>query len=133
MHLAAIMILLVTPLSVPGGVSGDAGAWVGFAYVAAVSTFLGFFAWYRGLALGGVARIGQIQLAQPVLTLLWSALFLAEQVTLAMLVAALAVLACVVATQRTRAASAHDERGRRRALDRHGDFVQRAALPRRAQ
>ena len=94
--------------------------------------FLGFFAWYRGLALGGVAKIGQIQLAQPVLTLLWSALILGEQVTAAMVVAALAVLACVLATQRTRA-SAHDERGRRRALDAHRDLAQGAALPRRPQ
>ena len=46
-----------------------ATAWLGFAYVAVVSMFLGFFAWYHGLALGGVAKIGQMQLAQPVLTL----------------------------------------------------------------
>ena len=59
-----------------------ADAWLGFAYVALVSMFLGFFAWYRGLALGGIARIGQIQLAQPVLTLVWAALLLGEQVTL---------------------------------------------------
>ena len=80
-------------------------AWLGFAYVAVISMFLGFFAWYHGLALGGVAKIGQIQLAQPVLTLLWAALILGEQVTAAMVVAALAVLACVLATQRTRAVS----------------------------
>ena len=42
--------------------------------------FLGFFAWYAGLARGGVAKIGQLQLAQPVLTLLWSALLLGEAV-----------------------------------------------------
>ena len=42
--------------------------------------FLGFFAWYAGLARGGVARIGQVQLAQPVLTLGWSAALLGEQV-----------------------------------------------------
>ena len=64
--------------------------------------FLGFFAWYHGLALGGVAKIGQVQLAQPVLTLLWAALILSEAITAAMVVAAVAVLACVVATQRTR-------------------------------
>jgi len=122
---------LVVPVALTAQGSGDAGAWLGFAYVAAVSAFLGFFAWYRGLALGGVARIGQLQLAQPVLTLLWSALFLAEQVTLAMVVAALAVLVCVVATQRTR--SGHHERGGRRAADRHGHVVQGAVLPRRAQ
>lgn len=77
-------------------------AWVGFAYVALVSMFSGFFAWYRGLALGGVARVGQLQLAQPVLSLLWAWLLLGEAITPAMLLAALGVLACVVATQRAR-------------------------------
>lgn len=77
-------------------------AWAGFAYVSLVSMFAGFFAWYRGLALGGVARVGQIQLAQPVLSLLWAWLLLGETVTPAMLVAALGVLACVVATQKAR-------------------------------
>ena len=57
--------------------------------------FLGFFAWYAGLARGGVARIGQIQLAQPVLTLGWSAPLLGEHVGAATLITALAVLACV--------------------------------------
>src|SRR6185436_17469759 len=55
---------------------------------------------------------------------------LGETVTSTMLVAALAVLACVLATQRTRVRSAHDEGGRRRALDHDGDLAQRAALPR---
>lgn len=68
--------------------------------------FLGFFAWYAGLARGGVARVGQIQLTQPVLTLLWSALLLAETVTPASIGAALVVLACVVLIQRTRTAPA---------------------------
>ena len=77
-------------------------AWTGFAYVALVSMFAGFFAWYRGLALGGVARVGQVQLAQPVLSLGWAAVLLGETVTAGMLLAALGVLACVVATQRAR-------------------------------
>ena len=64
--------------------------------------FLAFFAWYAGLARGGVARVGQIQLAQPVLTLGWSALLLGESVTALTVVAALAVLASVAATQRAR-------------------------------
>jgi drug/metabolite transporter (DMT)-like permease len=64
--------------------------------------FLGFFAWYAGLARGGVARIGQVQLAQPVLTLGWSALLLGESVGPATLITAFAVLACVAATQRAR-------------------------------
>jgi drug/metabolite transporter (DMT)-like permease len=70
--------------------------------VSTVSMFLGFFAWYAGLARGGVARIGQVQLAQPVLTLVWSALLLGEHVGLVTLATALAVLACVAATQRAR-------------------------------
>jgi drug/metabolite transporter (DMT)-like permease len=84
------------------GVHAGATAWLGFAYVAVVSMFLGFFAWYAGLARGGVARIGQVQLAQPVLTLGWSAALLGEHVGPATLLTALAVLACVAATQRAR-------------------------------
>ena len=84
------------------GVHAGTTAWLGFAYVAVVSMFLGFFAWYAGLARGGVARIGQVQLAQPVLTLGWSAALLGEHVSVATVVTALAVLACVAATQRAR-------------------------------
>nr|WP_255437174.1 DMT family transporter [Actinoplanes solisilvae] len=80
----------------------DTASWSSFAYLTAVSMFLGFFAWYAGLARGGVARVGQVQLAQPVLTLLWSALLLGEAVTPAALAAATVVLACVILTQRTR-------------------------------
>ncbi|HEY8685230.1 MAG TPA: DMT family transporter, partial [Chloroflexota bacterium] len=69
-----------------------AGAWLGFCYVAVVSTYLGFFPWYRALALGGVARISQIQLAQPVLTLVWSALLLGEHIDAGTMVAAALVL-----------------------------------------
>ena len=79
------------------------GAWAAFGYLTAVSMFLGFFAWYAGLARGGIARVGQIQLAQPVLTLLWSALLLGETVAPASIGAAVVVLACVVLTQRARA------------------------------
>ena len=84
------------------GAHAGATAWLGLAYVTTVSMFLGFFAWYAGLARGGVARIGQVQLAQPVLTLGWSAALLGEHVGVATLVTALAVLACVAATQRAR-------------------------------
>lgn len=86
------------------GLHGGLDAWLGFAYVSVFSMFLGFFAWYRGLARGGVARIGQLQLAQPVLTLLWSALILGERFGAATIAAALAVLACAGITQRIRTA-----------------------------
>jgi len=84
------------------GLHAGPTAWLGFAYVSVVSMFLGFFAWYAGLARGGVARVGQIQLAQPVLTLGWSALLLGESVTALTVATALAVLASVAATQRAR-------------------------------
>ncbi|MFD4675533.1 DMT family transporter [Lentzea sp. NPDC058450] len=80
----------------------DTVVWLSFAYVALISMFLGFFAWYAGLAAGGVAKIGQIQLAQPVLTLLWSALVLSEPVGWPALATAAVVLVCVVLTQRSR-------------------------------
>jgi drug/metabolite transporter (DMT)-like permease len=103
-------LVLALPLSVAVAAAAalatglDAGAtsWLGLAYVSLVSMFLGFFAWYAGLARGGVARIGQIQLAQPVLTLVWSALLLGEHVGPWTAITALAVLACVAATQRAR-------------------------------
>jgi drug/metabolite transporter (DMT)-like permease len=74
----------------------------GFAYVATVSMFAAFFAWYAGLARGGVARIGQIQLAQAPLTLLWAGLLLGEAVTVGSALTAVLVVACVAATQRAR-------------------------------
>jgi drug/metabolite transporter (DMT)-like permease len=97
---ALVALAAAPPADVP------ADAWVGFAYVALVSMFLGFFAWYAGLARGGVARVGQLQLAQPVLTLGWAALLLGEEVTALTVAAALLVLASVVATQRARVAPA---------------------------
>jgi drug/metabolite transporter (DMT)-like permease len=84
------------------GLHAGATSWLGFAYVTLISMFLGFFAWYAGLARGGVAKIGQVQLSQPVLTLTWSALILGEHITTGTAAAALVVLAAVVATQRTR-------------------------------
>lgn len=83
---------------------GGAGpsSWLGFTYVTVISMFLGFFAWYAGLARGGVARIGQVQVLQPVLTLAWSALLLHEQVTPVTVIVALVVLGCVILTQRAR-------------------------------
>ena len=80
----------------------DGDAWLGFAYVASISALIGFFPWYAGLARGGVAKIGQIQLLQPLLTLAWSALLSSEHIGTRHDVASIAVLASVVATQRTR-------------------------------
>jgi hypothetical protein len=64
--------------------------------------FLAYFPWYQGLASGGVARISQVQLAQPVLTLVWSFLLLGEHIGPATFMAGAAVLLCAGASQRTR-------------------------------
>lgn len=100
---ATAPVTLVAALARPphAGTNG----WTAFAYLSVVSMFLGFFAWYAGLARGGVARVGQIQLAQPVLTLFWSFLLLGEAVSGASVGAAVVVLGCVVLTQRSRVSS----------------------------
>jgi drug/metabolite transporter (DMT)-like permease len=77
-----------------------AQAWLAFGYLTVFSMFIGFFFWYRGLALGGVARVGQVQLVQPFLSLAGSALLLGERFTLSHLGFALAVAAVVFAGRR---------------------------------
>jgi drug/metabolite transporter (DMT)-like permease len=67
-----------------------------------VSMYLGFLAWYRGLALGGIARVGQLQLAQPVLTLIWSWLWLGESIGWAEIIAGLVIVGSVALTRRYR-------------------------------
>jgi drug/metabolite transporter (DMT)-like permease len=76
--------------------------WASFAYLAAVSMFLGFFAWYRGLAIGPVARVSQVQLVQPVMTLAWAALLLGEQLTVPLLLGGLVVILCAAFAVRVR-------------------------------
>jgi drug/metabolite transporter (DMT)-like permease len=101
--LAAPVIILPVALAI-GRHQGTVGtsAWLGFAYVSSISMFLAFFAWYRGLALGGIARIGQIQLLQPVLTLVWSALLLGERVNLQTVIASMLVIGSAALSQWTR-------------------------------
>lgn len=103
-------LVIAVPVTVPvtlitattTDLGADSDAWLGFLYVGLVSALLGFFPWYAGLARGGVAKIGQVQLLQPLLTLGWSAWLLSEEVNALTLIASIAVLASVVATQRTR-------------------------------
>jgi len=103
-------LVLAAPLSLPIAIAAAPGghvgtdAWLGFAYVSLFSMFLGFFAWYAGLALGGVAKAGQTQLLQTPLTLALAALVLGEHITLGAMVCTLAVLASIVGTQRARVA-----------------------------
>ncbi|MFH9612419.1 DMT family transporter [Streptomyces pratensis] len=101
-------LVLCLPLAVAGAavalpfepVHLTARGVVGLVWVAAGSTFVGLYVWYRGMAEIGVPRASQLQLAQPLLTLVWSFLALGEEVSTAAPVAAVAVLVCIAVTQR---------------------------------
>jgi len=69
-------------------------------YVSVFSSLLGFFFWYRGLALGGIASISQLQLLQPFFGLAFAAVLLGEQVSMIMIASTMAVVLCVVVTRR---------------------------------
>ncbi|MEV7286571.1 DMT family transporter [Streptomyces sp. NPDC093252] len=75
----------------------------GLVWVAVGSQFLGLLIWYRGMAAIGIPRASQLQLAQPLLTLVWSVLLLGEHLTPAAPLTAAAVLICIAVTQRARA------------------------------
>ncbi len=77
-----------------------APAWLGLAYVSLFSMLIGFVFWYRGLAQGGIAAVGQLQLLQPFFGLALAGLLLGETVTWPMLAASAAVAACVAAARR---------------------------------
>jgi drug/metabolite transporter (DMT)-like permease len=92
---------MALPLTLPAAVLTlprtdlPASAWWGFAYVAVFSMWLGFFAWYRGLALGGTVRVSQVQLVQPFLGMLFAVPLLGERLDAVTLGFALAVIATV--------------------------------------
>lgn len=75
-------------------------AWLGLAYVSLFSMLIGFVFWYRGLAQGGIAAVGQLQLLQPFFGLALAGLLLGESVTWPMLAVSAAVTACVAAARR---------------------------------
>jgi len=95
------VLVLSLPLTLPAALwlwpqaPVTAGSWGGFAYVSLFSMWLGFFAWYRGLALGGVVRVSQVQLLQPFLALLFAVPVLGERLEPLTLVFSLAVIAVV--------------------------------------
>ena len=75
-------------------------AWVGLAYVSLFSMLIGFIFWYRGLAEGGIASVGQLQLLQPFFSLILAALLLNEIVNSTMMIVTLAVVLCVAGAKR---------------------------------
>lgn len=74
----------------------------GLLWVAVGSQFLGLVVWYKGMALIGIPKASQLQLAQPLLTLVWSVALLGEALPVAAPLTAVAVLLCIAATQRAR-------------------------------
>lgn len=100
-HVICWALVIALPITLPAtfitrpqGVL-QASAWWGFAYVAVFSMWLGFFAWYRGLALGGTVRVSQVQLVQPFLGMLFAVPLLGERLDAVTVGFALAVIATV--------------------------------------
>jgi drug/metabolite transporter (DMT)-like permease len=102
--LASPLMVFLTALSAAHQQpSGTPIEWTALAYLGVVSMFLGFFAWYRGLAIGPIARVSQIQLVQPVLSICWAGLLLGETLTWTTVVGGLAVILCAGIAVRVRA------------------------------
>ena len=109
----------------PGGGADDAAdigqialkPWLGLLYVALFSQWIGFFAWNAGMAMGGIARVSQVQLLQPFVTFALAAFFNDETITLQILLFAAAVVVTVAISTRTRAKAA-PSKPRRRSSDR---------------
>jgi drug/metabolite transporter (DMT)-like permease len=100
------VLVMSLPLTLPATAAlwplapARASAWMGFGYVSLFSMWLGFFAWYRGLALGGVLRVSQVQLLQPFLALLFAVPVLGERLEAATVVFSLAVVGVVTLGRR---------------------------------
>jgi len=100
-HVICWALVIALPLTLPIAVMTrphttlQASAWWGFAYTAVFSMWLGFFAWYRGLALGGTVRVSQVQLVQPFLGMLFAVPLLGERLDAVTLGFAAAVIATV--------------------------------------
>lgn len=100
---AAPLMLLLTGVSVvQQPPTADVAGWGAFAYLSVVSMFLGFFAWYRGLAIGPMARVSQIQLLQPIMSIAWAALLLREQIDRVTVFGGVAVIGCALLAVRAR-------------------------------
>ncbi|WP_439821812.1 DMT family transporter [Pseudomonas sp. HLG18] len=85
----------------PASFSGfSVSAWVCLTYVSLFSMLIGFVFWYRGLAQGGIAAVGQLQLLQPFFGLALAATLLHEQVSVGMLVVTLGVILCVAGAKK---------------------------------
>jgi drug/metabolite transporter (DMT)-like permease len=95
-------LVLALPLTLPGSwwtwpqTQVQAGTWLALGYLAMFSMWVGFFFWYRGLAMGGTVRVSQVQLLQPFLSMLFAVILVGERLDALTVGFALAVLATVV-------------------------------------
>jgi drug/metabolite transporter (DMT)-like permease len=80
-------------LSLPSSLPTDPIVWLCFVYVGAISMYLGFFAWYKGLALAGIARSSALQVLQPLFSMIWAVLLLHEVIHVQTIFAAIIVIA----------------------------------------
>lgn len=99
---APLMAVLTVVSAIAQSPAASPVQWLAFGYLAVVSMFLGFFAWYRGLAIGPMAQVSQIQLVQPVMGIAWAALLLHEPIGWATAVGGFAVILCAALAVRTR-------------------------------
>jgi drug/metabolite transporter (DMT)-like permease len=91
------MMALITLLTLPVSWSGiGTPAWLSLAYVSVFSMLVGFIFWYRGLARGGIAGVGQLQLLQPFFGLILAAVLLHEPIAWTMIASTIVVVLCVV-------------------------------------
>jgi len=97
--LGPLLLWLSYPQMAAIGAAGPR-AWLGFFYVAAFSMYIGFFFWYGGMVRGGIARVGQVQLVQPFVTLAGASLMLDEPLQMSNVVFAVAVIGVVAAGRR---------------------------------
>ena len=99
--LALPVMTVLGAATLPAHWSGiGAPAWLGLAYVSVFSMLIGFVFWYRGLALGGIAGVGQLQLLQPFFSLVLAGLLLGEHIALSMIVVTALVVCCVAGARR---------------------------------
>ena len=112
-QVACWFVVLIAPLSVIGTIwlwedrylQASATGLAALGYLGLFSMFLGFFAWNTGLKIGGIAKVGQVQLLQTFFTLGVSALLLGEEITLEMLFFAVIVVAIVALGRRAQVGS----------------------------
>lgn len=95
------VLIIPTILSAPVTLNLPTESWIGFIYLTVISQYLGFFPWYHGLALGGIAKVSQTQLLQPFITIIASVWLLGEHADMVTWLVAILVVVIVALGKRT--------------------------------